>query len=171
MLWNLGSQHSFLLIKQLRIQGNEKDIPGTGFLWCQWAIRRGILSFFFNQCWLEYQVWSSVRFTVVVSAAFTLDSQSPRSLMSSPRCHFNQKQEVIKLNHGPGMWVYTVCLAFTWCSLHHPFPGARLISCAVRYRGGNVFPAQKLINLNPEAWHLNSLLQEQELLTTAVHDH
>lgn len=45
MLWNLGSQLSFLLIKQLGIQENEKDIIDTGFLWCQWAIRLGILSF------------------------------------------------------------------------------------------------------------------------------
>lgn len=66
----------FYLFNNLGQRKWKKDIIGTRR--CHQAIRLGLF-LFLNWYWLECQVGHSIRFTALVSAAFTSDSQIPHT--------------------------------------------------------------------------------------------
>lgn len=70
--------------------------------------------------------------------------------MYPPWCHFNQTQEVVKLNHGPGMWVYILSLPST-CITPSPEHASSAVQCTT---GGKCFPSPETHQLEP--WSMTS---------------
>lgn len=156
MLWNSGGQFFFYSFNNSGQRKMKKISLVQGFLWCQEAIRLGLL-LFFNQYWLECQVWSSIRFTAVLSAAFTSDSQIPHTwyiLCGTTLTRIKKSSNWISTWGVDAPSLSSIHLKWS----NSPPPWSVPVSCVAQHKMGNVLPTQKLINSNPEAHHLNTLL-------------